>query len=273
MSEIKHKYVNFNKDTAGLTVDMTGTTEYNRRFRYGAPVSIGDITCYNPIFPEVGAGDNQRIGKQIFLKDIQFYGRIRPVLSETFNKQLKKFKSSSTGVNVDHYVPVYNPVLPIRVMAVEFDDKIGSWSNPLDATDFKIWFNNVFVPDVSIGQAHYLEKRLRESTKYTGHFKILYDQVFRLGNEPQPISIDLKFNSKYQFNESTSLYPLNNLIEFFVIVPWSEGYLSTNPRNDITENIKSWFYAMDYLGNFNLTEVDVPMIELNMTSKISYRDS
>lgn len=158
-------------------------------------------------------------------------------------------------------------------MAVEFDDKIGSWNNPLAAQDFKNWFNNVFVPDQSIGQAHYLEKRLRESTKFTGHFKILYDQTYHLTNDPAYVDIDLKFNTKYNFNESSSVYPLNHLIEFFIIVPWSEGYLAYNPRNDIPANLQSWLYSMDYLTNFGLSEIDLPFIEINMTSKISYKDS
>lgn len=275
MSEQKHFYNNFNRLQTRSNFRLQDTTD-TRAFKYGAPTISDQVLVYTPAFPSVGTGDNQRIGKEIYIKNIAFYGQLQNVITHTINQRLMTYldadeKAETSKTNL---MPVYAPTIPVRVMVVQFDDKIGDWQNMPPST-FKMWFNATYCPaSAATSEPHYLEKRMRETTAYTGHFKILYDQVFRLGNELLNIDINLAMKQKFTFDSSNSTVPINNHIHLFVLTPWANNISRLNTRDDFNELFKNWMYSMDYFTTFELLDdIDLPVVQSDLTTKITYYDS
>lgn len=105
----------------------------------------------------------------------------------------------------------YSQWAKFRIMIVRFDDFDWPDSNPIGTLKnyFRDWFNKTYVPNFIVpitagAEQQYASlfatsnqaKMLRESTEYTGKFKILYDEVFTLGDKDPMKHIEINLNPK-----------------------------------------------------------------------------
>lgn len=162
-----------------------------------------DITN-NFILPQ-GTDENQRIGNKVFLKFIH--------LTYYINMNGDKYIASfSHGQAIDSYYR-------LRVMVVQFDDSqtendLAEWFRTT-YTYFKMQaIYNTTVPRQSVHTA-----KLRESTPYTGSFKILYDKKTCLKKNKtvkmSTINIPIKQNINF---ENTNNLPTDGSMKYIYLI-------------------------------------------------------
>lgn len=169
-----------------------------------------------------GTAEDQRIGDKIYLKSLQMLINIQlkqPALkffnSETFDST--KF-SSVIGSNYYTFQDILSgeSITPakfkFRLMLVRFED------TDFQDTSINDWFNTTFVPQYYIGQ--YINdsaaavtnqsKMLRESTVYTGKFKILADRSFTLNSKKGHKFVKFDWNFKQNLTLNDNNVPTND---------------------------------------------------------------
>lgn len=186
--ESKHTYKSYNSSICGVTVDAVN---YNAVDNENRPILI-----YNtPLWPVTGTDDNNRIGRKI---------RTDAIVSEYFislyntvdNENINTLYDYYTLHNSDLYQSINSQVTPqsvafntneqnldvsIRHYIVEFDPTayIGDTIVEIRQQLFD-WFKQTYIQTGTFNMHSNRQQVLRESTAYTGQFKILYDKVIHL---------------------------------------------------------------------------------------------
>ena len=184
--EDKHKYYNFDSQTIYLNKTSTGKAEDN-----GFNIGQNCVVAYNlsnNINIAQGTHDDERIGNKVYMKFIHF----------TYTLGLN---GGSLITNLPHG-DIADLFLRFRVMVVQFDD---------EKTEQQIveWFRNTYIyfKNMTVGGTTWPcqsvhQTKLRESTPYTGKFKILYDKKLKMGKKKtikiSNISIPIKQNINFE---------------------------------------------------------------------------
>lgn len=172
-----------------------------------------------PVYPFVGTGSSAvlrhgRSPTDLYLLN-DMYDMSQNLVSSGQLTNLKVFlKSCLISFNVS-FVPAYlftfydksiwgDPAfLKFRVLTVQFDEAKTQ-------TDILSWFRQSFVYDYTFTSEEVLschEKTLRESTRWTNQFKILFDKSFTLNSLSNPVvhvQTELKFNKNVTYNTGSS---------------------------------------------------------------------
>lgn len=197
--EEKHKY--YHVSTSGdanivIYKPDTTTSPY-----YGYTVNGGNIRLIfntNNISIAQGTGEDERIGNKISLKAIDLTTYIYLLGSTVINNI-----NPITGIK-----PSYN----FRIMCVKFDDIMSN-------AQIADWYQKTFIyyRKVAVSDANYIPfqsnwmDKLRESTSYTGSFKILYDKKFTLGGTHTSTQMNINLPIKGIVNfDNTSNNPTDN---------------------------------------------------------------
>lgn len=223
--EEKHTYLNYSFNIGG-----------NNRFtQIPSPTDV--FVSHMPYFPVQGVDENERVGRKIQGVSIHHEGFIQLPLSSGENN------GSDPGLwnrltildgwngyqqdlvarlNPDNYeFPSAKTMfsVPIRHMWVKFyDDEFTKGTTAEKAVYLMNWFKALpiiigsdisYVPSVQV-------KTLRESTPYTGHFKIVKDEMYWLSpekpiihfNETIPFSRTLNFDAQGADPTNYNLYSL-----------------------------------------------------------------
>lgn len=191
--EDKHGYYNFPEQTIAITSDdqqgYPGDINNNGNCIGADNISLYDIT--RQITISQGSNESQRIGNKVYMKFLHFTYAIN-LIGNTIITHL------NYGTNADMF-------MRFRVMVVKFDDSMTITRNEVvnwfRATyiyfKMKTLTNGSMVPIQSIHQT-----KLRESTEYTGKFKILYDKKLKFGKKKTVkianISIPIKQNLTFE---------------------------------------------------------------------------
>lgn len=211
--ESKHKYYNTNTTFYVYKADKTQATLDGCR---GYQPTTGTVELLwdsnnNLVLPQ-GTGEDQRIGNKVNIKGINCVIDIH-----------------MDGSNISSYLS-HSELIDFktkwRIMAVKFDKKLND-----PETNLAEWFRDTYIyTNVSVGtavnpqyQSVWLDK-LRDSTKWTGAFKILVDKKFKLGKNKtnKTFNFNVKINSDVNF-ENTNNKPTENQffnnIYIFIISP------------------------------------------------------
>ena len=235
--EDKHVYKNLNDGVISIN-------RYNQPANSYVNNNPFCITPYNVIHYGIsenflltqGTDENQRVGNKVFLKFIHF----------TYSISMdgaKYIANLSHGQAIDSYYR-------LRIMVVQFDEPINSNDDIVD------WFKatytymrNVAISgggNVPIQSVH--TAKLRESTSYTGSFRILYDKKTYLKRDKtvkmSTISIPIKQN--VNFENTTNLPTDLKNIYFIAIGPCNNELDMDCVSSDQSASFDS------YLGLFNV---------------------
>lgn len=171
-----------------------------------------------PVFPFVGTGSSSvlrhgRSPTNLYIFN-NIYEMAQGLLSTGQTSNLKLYlKSCLISMNIS-FVPSYlftfydksiwgDPAfIKFRVLTVQFDEAKTE-------TDILSWFRQSFVYDYTFVSEEVLschEKTLRETTRWTNQFKILFDKCFTLNSLSNPVvhvQTELKFNKNISYNTTS----------------------------------------------------------------------
>lgn len=210
--EDKHGYYNFPEQV--IIINHTDKTGYpgdinNNGYCIGANnISLYDIT--RNIIISQGSNESQRIGNKVYMKFLHFTYALS-LIGDTIITHL------NYGTNADMF-------MRFRVMVVKFDNaktitrnEVVNWFR-----DTYIYFRNHTLSDgTTIVQEQSIHQtKLRESTEWTGKFKILYDKKIKMGKKKTVkianISIPIKQN--LTFDNSNNKCTDDNFNNIFAII-------------------------------------------------------
>lgn len=198
--EDKHGYHNW--DSQVITLNATDRAGYSGTFdNNGYCIGTNNVSLYDlsrQIVITQGTADNQRVGNKVYMKFLHFTYTIR-LAGDTLLTYLNH------GTNADMF-------MRFRVMVVKFDNGLI-----MTRPEIVNWFRETYiyfrqqtlsagagalnVPYQSIHQT-----KLRESTEWTGKFKILYDKKIKMGKKKtvkiSNISIPIKQNLSFDNNNN-----------------------------------------------------------------------
>lgn len=215
--EEKHKY--FNQASGGETGIQIHKTEISINTVHGYTVTKDNIHIIfntNNLSISQGTEENQRIGNKIALKSID----LTTFIYLSGNSIINKFSHSEAITTTFNF----------RIMCVKFDQIMTT-------TDLANWYQQTYIYYYNVGvtgggtmpfQSNWMDK-LRESTPWTGAFKILYDKKFTLGKNhttsQMNISLPIKGNINFDntSNRPTDNQEINNTYTF--IIGPSNNYL------------------------------------------------
>lgn len=190
--EDKHKYINFTDQVIRLNKIRTDTSDDNG-WCIGQNV-LARFELSDNITVAQGTAETERIGNKIFMKFLHWTYSIC-LDSGSYIANL------SHGQNIDTY-------FRFRVMVVKFN-------KAMTEQDICDWFRNTYIyfrkytpegENTEITQQSVHQTKLRESTEFTGKFKILYDKKIKLGKKKtvKMSNIPLKINQNLNFDNTNN---------------------------------------------------------------------
>ena len=247
------------------------------------------IRVYTPYTFTIDKGDgsNERIGDKVFIKSVKLmfninfnYYKYMQYISQyaaDVNTITTEVADQATQNTVRTYLNTRNNMdsfFKLRFMLVKFDELDQGYVSTLNDNIAK-WFNSTFVPslyappstssNIAIPFVSNQAKMLRESTPYTGKFKILKDMMITIGNkDPQKhIEIDLepKMNITFNPDNSTSRAGFvsnsdwTNVIGFFILPSYYQEDMDLVSFNQINKEALTNFITMD--ENIKITYYDL----------------
>lgn len=229
----------------------------------------GIFTNYEPEYPVQGTDEDERIGRKIQSEFISEEGFLTLNLQSIENSLLDYWttfiNSEMAALQPDFEFPVnnYSLSIPIRHMVVEFYDE-DFYNGTLEekATYLSDWFENLFIQSGLFTLPSNQMKTLRESTPYTGKFKILKDDIYWLDlNKKHTIHFKYKLPYKRTINfDAAGSDPTNSHVFSLWIGP-TNSWLDYNNRT---------FGA--YLDNTSDITATPPVAHLDTTMKLVYID-
>lgn len=168
----------------------------------------GIFKAYEPIYPVQGTDEDERIGRKIQSEFISEEGYLTLNFETSINSLLEYWNRwmnlQMTIVQPDYEFPSNNFSLsiPIRHFVVEFfDEEFYNGTSEEKALYLSDWFQKLFIQSGVFTIPSNTMKTLRESTPYTGKFKILKDDIYWLDfKEKHTIHFQYKLPYKRTIN-------------------------------------------------------------------------
>lgn len=267
--EDKHTYVSVNTPIYGGRVD--GSTY--------ASSNINDRTiiyALEPTYPVTGTDESNRIGRKIYSSSLCSEGFIK-LYNTIDNNNINTMYDVYTFHNSDEYTKAASQTTPqqqpfntneqaldvsIRHMFVQFDDTKDLSANELKEYLWN-WFTQLYIQTGNYNVTSNRTQMLRESTRFTGQFKILYDKVHHLTLQNPIVHYKevIPYKKQLNFDGTGAGRPTNKMIlELFI-----------GPTNIFTD------YGSFGLGQWisnqaNQLSPNIYVAELSTTLKFKYTD-
>lgn len=154
---------------------------------------LENFTWFTPYYPVAGTDENNRIGRKIQSLSIGVEGYLnlqtheasdsKTYILDYFNGWMQEYINETDPNSYSFNMDWQKISIPIRHMVVEFDDEeFYNGTDSEKALYLKDWYKNLVTQ--SMEQSSYYpslqQSTLRESTPYTGRFKILKDTMYWL---------------------------------------------------------------------------------------------
>lgn len=222
--EDKHKYYNF--DTQPIRINKLDSTKIDDNGYCIGVSNLGLFELTDNITIAQGTAEDQRVGNKIFMKFIHWTIDLRLDGQSLIN-------NFPHGTLTDLYAR-------FRIMVVKFQEQMSE-QNIVD------WFKATYIyfaklTNNSLYQSVH-QTKLRESTPYTGKFKIMYDKKIKMGRKKTikmcniPIKINQNLNFENTNNHATDdafkyiyglvIGPCNNMLDLDPISAESARNFST----------------------------------------------
>lgn len=198
---LEEKHIYYHQSGSAETNIVVKKSDTTTSPYYGYTVNSANIRLLfntNNISISQGTGEDERIGNKIAIKAIDLTTYIY-LLGSTIINNINPIEGVTTSFN-------------FRIMCVKFQDIMST-------TQIADWYQKTFIYYrlVSVGDASYIPfqsnwmDKLRESTAFTGSFKILYDKKFTLGKNHTSTQMNISLPIKYNVNfDNTSNNPTDN---------------------------------------------------------------
>ena len=238
---------------------------------------FGTFRWHAPAYPVQGTDEDQRIGKKIQTSSILVEGYLSidnipissvpstgyPSLLYYLNGYIQQSLTVLPADNFEWDMVFNNLKVPIRHMVVEFwDQDFYRGTAAEQGVYLSDWYKNLVIQSSALSTDYpsVRQEVLRESTKYTGHFKILRDTTYWLDMKNKK-TIHFNYSLPYQRNvsfDAAGSDPANSHVYLLFIGP-------TNPWFDYNDH----GFAHFLLGGLN-TNIDVPPVvaDLDLTCKL-----
>lgn len=263
--EEKHTYKTANNFVVGN----------NRTGVIAAP--INQFIYFEPYYPVAGTDENNRIGRKIQTQNIGVEGYLNintrpasnssyPQFLDYFNGYMQQFMTDTPADNYEFNMDWQKVLIPIRHMVVEFDDEdFYKGTQAEKGAYLTAWFKNLVTQSMATN-ANYpsnQQSTLRESTPYTGRFKILKDTMYWLDyKDKHTIHFNYQLPYKRTLNfDAEGSDPTNSHLYFLFIGP-------TQPLIDYCNlGFGEWINA----GGED-TQVPASVAQVYTTIKLKYVD-
>ena len=262
--ENKHKYLGVNATVDGNVLAPTSTAvrQTNTLFRF-----------FEPSWPTQGTDEDDRIGRKILTTSLVSEGYLSlrtgntpNTLGDVFDGYVQELIANGQwGQNYSVDPEMFPVTASIRHMIVEFDPDVISGSNANQYDLFRQWFATLNIQSGTDLMPSNRTMTLRESTDFTGKFKILHDDVYYLSfkNPQVHFKVNLPYKRYLNFDSTTaSSSPTNKRIyELFI-----------GPTNIYTDY--SLYGFGDHLLATSTAEADfvLRLANLKYTMKLNYID-
>lgn len=235
--EDKHQYINFDSQTIRLNKMRTDTIDDNG-YCIGQNV-IARFELSDNITITQGPGEEQRIGNKVFMKFLHW------TYSICLNGE-SIIQNLSHGELIDLF-------MRFRVMVVKFD-------TAMTKQDLVDWFKGTYIYfrqfTVSGGGTTYEQSvhqtKLRESTPWTGKFKILYDKKIKMGKKKNVkisnISVAIKQNLNFDNTSNRCTDGSFKYIYGLVIGPCFNNLDTDAVSADKTYNFSTNYVPLAYVN-------------------------
>lgn len=196
--EEKHKYFQQGASETSIQVFKIDSTAAPYHGYTVTKDNIHIIFNTNNLSISQGTGEDQRVGNKIALKSID----LTTYVYLLGNSIINKFSHSEAITTTFNF----------RIMCVKFEELMTT-------TDLADWYQKTYIYyfNVPVANAQYIPfqsnwmDKLRESTPYTGAFKILYDKKFTLGKNHTVTQMNINLPIKGNINfDNTSNRPTDN---------------------------------------------------------------
>lgn len=205
----------------------------NRTSNISAP--LNNFVWFTPYYPVAGTDENNRIGRKIQSQSIGVEGYLNldtrpakdinfPHILDYFNGYMQQFITDTPTENYSFNMDWEKISIPIRHMVVEFeDDEFYDGTIADKSVYLSSWFKNLvtqsMTPDINYPSIQ--QSTLRESTPYTGRFKILKDTMYWLDFKDKH-TIHFNYQLPYKRNitfDADGSDPTNSHLYFLFIGP------------------------------------------------------
>lgn len=249
--------------------------------RYNAITSVtGVFHTHRPYWPVQGTDENNRIGRKIQTQSIVHEGYLTmplttdegqtyftiPTILDGWNGYMQDLVARIQPDNYEFPTAKTMFSIPIRHLWVEFyDDEFERGTTADKAVYLQDWFKNLTVQIGANNQQipSIQTKMLRESTPFTGDFKILKDKIYWLS--PSKPVVHFKETIKYKRSlsfDAQGADPTNSHIYSLWIGPTQPLFDYNNPgfsawMNNGEENPAPPFVCANIQANMKLKYIDV----------------
>ena len=235
--EVKHIYQNSSHyAAANAFLPLIWSNASN--LTYTSPNNVlqptANVKAWTLPVPQQGTNDDQRVGNKITPQSYHCDIFIAP---KDFNDYLPNFfnKLFLTGGGIQsqtNYLLTKSKYY-MRLMVIDFynDDRfslpdqfVANIENSADNDDYNSvmqelnkWYRSTYVPTggANLANVSCSQKMLRESTDYTGSFKIIYDRILKFSPKnhfSKRVSLDLDLQKYKDFNITNNRYTKHNIL-------------------------------------------------------------
>lgn len=187
--EDKHRYINFNSQPIRVNL-LDGTKVDDNGYCIGVSC-LGLFELTDNITITQGTAEDQRVGNKVFMKFLHW----------TYDIYLK-------GDNLITTFPhggICDLYLRFRAMVVKFNEQMSE-------QDIVDWYKATYIYFKTAGTNNHTivqsvhQTKMRESTPYTGKFKILYDKKFKMGRKKsvKMANVPIRINQNLNFDNTTN---------------------------------------------------------------------
>lgn len=288
--EVKHLYQN-SSHYAGANSFLPLIWNNASNLTFTSPNDVLQPTAFVKAWtlpvPQQGTNDDQRVGNKITPQSYHCDIIIEPDYADYLPNIFNKLFLTGGGIQSETNYLLTKSKYYMRLMVVDFynDDRfkipdqfVPNIEQSADNDDYNSvmqelnkWYRTTFVPtgrfdavNVSCSQ-----KMLRESTEYTGSFKIISDRLIKLSPKnhfTKRVSLDLDLQKYKDFNITNNRYTKHNIMIclFNCMAPTLDmdpclyKILNSEYTQDTTES------KIGYINTFSL--------DIGFTGKLRYLD-
>ena len=239
--------------------------------------------------PQQGTGENARIGNKISPQNYHCDIVIQPLnLNDFLPNMFNKLFLTGGGIQSETNYLLTKSHYYMRLMAIDFydndnfkipDNFVANIQASADNDKYNTvmdnlndWYRATFVPtgtntDVNVSCN---QKMLRESTPYTGGFKILYDKLITLSPKNQfskRIALDIDLKKYKDFNINGNRYTKHNIL--ICLFNCMSPVIDMDP---ILYKLLNQAYAEDIDKTDHLNYRNTYSLTIGFTGKLRYLD-
>lgn len=290
--EDKHIYQNngyYSGDKSYLPLKWDNRTNLT----FTAPGNVlqptANVKAWTLPVPQQGTGDNARIGNKISPQNYHCDIVIQPLdFNDYLPNLFNKLFLSGGGIQSETNYLLTKSKYYMRLMAIDFydndnfklpDNCVANIKEGADTDAYNTvmdnlakWYRKTYVPTGGAEEINVScnQKMLRESTEYTGGFKILYDKLITLNlknNFTKRVALDIDLKKYKDFNINKNRYTKHNIL--ICVFNCMAPVLDMDP---ILYKILNSAYADDNDNVNHLNYRNTFSIAIGFTGKLKYLD-